>query len=152
MAKYWLHCQHLYMNGQKMSKSKGNILYTDTLQRLGYTISEIRFFLIYGHYRERINYSEKQMGMAIEKLRSLKTIIKKIKYKAGIKPDVKSNAVKSLINIFSKNMDNDLNVKRAFDGIYTILSSVHIDTLKPAEAAGIITILREIDEVFNVIF
>jgi cysteinyl-tRNA synthetase len=92
------------------------------------------------------------MGMATEKLRSLKTIIKKIKYKAGIKPDVKSNAVKSLINIFSKNMDNDLNVKRAFDGIYTILSSVHIDTLKPAEAAGIITILREIDKVFNVFF
>jgi cysteinyl-tRNA synthetase len=135
-----------------MSKSKGNILHTDSLQRLGYTMAEIRFFLIYGHYRERINYSEKQMGMAIEKLRSLKTIIKKIKYKAGSKPDVKSNAVKSLINIFSKNMDNDLNVKRAFDGIYTILSSVHIDTLKPAEAAGIITILREIDEVFNVIF
>jgi cysteinyl-tRNA synthetase len=152
MAKYWLHCQHLYVNGQKMSKSKGNILHADSLQRLGYTMPEIRFFLIYGHYRERINYSEKQMGMAIEKLRSLKTIIKKIKYKAGIKPDVKSNAVKSLINIFSKNMDNDLNVKRAFDGIYTILSSVHIDTLKPAEAAGIITILREIDEVFKVIF
>ena len=152
MAKYWLHCQHLYVNGQKMSKSKGNILHTDSLQRLGYTMAEIRFFLIYGHYRERINYSEKQMGMATEKLRSLKAIIKKIKYKAGIKPDVKSNAVKSLINIFSKNMDNDLNVKRAFDGIYTILSSVHIDTLKPAEAAGIITILREIDEVFKVIF
>ena len=152
MAKYWLHSQHLYVNGQKMSKSKGNILYTDSLQRLGYTMAEIRFFLIYGHYRERINYSEKQMGMAIEKLRSLKTIIKKIKYKAGIKPDVKSKVVQSLINIFSKNMDNDLNVKRAFDGIYTILSSVHIDTLKPAEAAGIITILREIDEVFKVIF
>ena len=152
MAKYWLHCQHLYVNGQKMSKSKGNVLYTDSLQRLGYTMAEIRFFLIYGHYRERINYSEKQMGMAIEKLRSLKTIIKKIKYKAGIKPDVKSNAIQSLINIFSKNMDNDLNVKRAFDGLYTILSSVHVDTLKPAEAAGIITILREIDEVFKVIF
>ncbi|MFZ3136251.1 MAG: hypothetical protein WA126_02540 [Thermodesulfovibrionales bacterium] len=49
-------------------------------------------------------------------------------------------------------MDNDLNVKRAFDGLYTILSSMHVDTLKPAEAAGIITILREIDEVFKVIF
>jgi cysteinyl-tRNA synthetase len=151
MAKYWLHCQHLYVNGQKMSKSKGNILYTDSLQRLGYTMAEIRFFLIYGHYRERINYSEKQMGMVIEKLRSLKIIIKKIQYKAGIKPDLNSNAVKSL-NIFSKNMDNDLNVKRAFDGLYTILSSVHVDTLKPAEAAGIITTLRDIDEVFKVIF
>jgi len=152
MAKYWLHCQHLYMNGQKMSKSKGNLLHTDSLQRLGYTMAEIRFFLIYGHYRERINYSEKQMGMAIEKLRSLRTIIKKIKYKAGIKPDVKSKVVQSLINIFSKNMDNDLNLKRAFDGLYTILSSVHVDTLKPAEAAGIITILMKIDEVFKVIF
>src|SRR4030042_5532550 len=46
MARHWLHCHHLYVNGHKMSKSKGNILYTDMLQSLGYDITEIRFFLI----------------------------------------------------------------------------------------------------------
>jgi cysteinyl-tRNA synthetase len=152
MAKYWLHCQHLYVNGQKMSKSKGNVLYTDSLQRLGYAMAEIRFFLIYGHYRERMNYSKKQMGVVIEKLRSLKTIIKKIKHRADMKPGVKSRVVQSLRNIFSNNMDNDLNVKRTFDGLYSILSSINVDTLKPAEAAGITAVLIEIDEVFKVIF
>ncbi|MEJ2066789.1 MAG: class I tRNA ligase family protein, partial [Deltaproteobacteria bacterium] len=51
MAKYWLHCHHLHVDGKKMSKSIGNILYTDNLLEKGYDLSEIRFFLIYGHYR-----------------------------------------------------------------------------------------------------
>ena len=49
-------------------------------------------------------------------------------------------------------MDNDLNVKNAFDGICSVISEIKTDDLKPAEAAGIIKTLREIDEVLKVIF
>ncbi len=31
MARFWLHCHHLLVNGRKMSKSRGNIYYTDML-------------------------------------------------------------------------------------------------------------------------
>ena len=72
MARYWLHCQHLFVQGQKMSKSKGNIYYTDTLLADGYSPAEIRFFLIANHYRKRINYTEKNMRRAKEKLLELK--------------------------------------------------------------------------------
>ena len=49
-------------------------------------------------------------------------------------------------------MDDDLNVKKAFDGLNEMLSPADIRELKPAEAAGIILALREIDEVLKVIF
>jgi hypothetical protein len=49
-------------------------------------------------------------------------------------------------------MDNDLNVKEAFDGLYETLSGVRIDELIPAEASGIMKDLREIDQVLQVIF
>ncbi|MDA8432705.1 MAG: class I tRNA ligase family protein, partial [Nitrospiraceae bacterium] len=55
MARFWLHCHHLKVGGKKMSKSKGNIYYTDTLTAKGYRAEEIRFFLIYGHYRSDLN-------------------------------------------------------------------------------------------------
>ena len=45
MARFWLHGYHLVVNGQKMSKSKGNIYYTDTLLNQGYDMDQIRFFL-----------------------------------------------------------------------------------------------------------
>jgi len=49
MSRFWLHCRHLFVNGKKMSKSTGNIIYMDNLLKRGYTKEEIRFFLIYGH-------------------------------------------------------------------------------------------------------
>ena len=87
MARYWLHCEHLYMNGQKMSKSRGNIVYVDSLRERGYTLSEIRFFLIYGHYREKLHYSE-LMRETADKLRNFKTKVKDIERKSAGKPGI----------------------------------------------------------------
>ncbi len=74
MARYWLHCQHLYVNGQKMSKSKGNMYYIDTLLEQGYEIQEIRFFLIYCHYRQQLNYSDENMRSVVEKLKKFRRL------------------------------------------------------------------------------
>ncbi len=152
MSRFWLHCNHLYVKGQKMSKSKGNILYSDTLQKLGLGMDEIRFFLIYGHYRERMSYSERQLNMVIDKLRSLKSLAKKIKDQASYKADFSGKTVQSLRKTFTGHMDDDLNVKEAFDGLYGILSDIKFVDLKPGEAAGITETLKEIDEVFKVFF
>ncbi|HUU40588.1 MAG TPA: class I tRNA ligase family protein, partial [Desulfatiglandales bacterium] len=75
MARFWLHCHHLFVNGKKMSKSKGNVYYTNTLLRQGYDIDEIRFFLIYSRYRENLDYSPNNMRKAAEKLRAFKAMI-----------------------------------------------------------------------------
>ena len=157
-AKYWLHCNHLHVNGQKMSKSKGNILYSDDLQKLGYTMPEIRFFLIYGQYRDRLNYSEKQMRVTADKLRDFKRTVKTIEKIAS--PEVRSSSTESREGLreypveasFLRGMDNNLNVREAFDGMHRKLSGVRIDELKPAEASVIIKDLRKIDEVLQVIF
>lgn len=152
MARFWLHCNHLYVTGKKMSKSKGNILYTDTLLKKGYSISEIRFFLIYGRYRERMNYSENHIRSTADKLRSLQKLVKNIEGRSGTKPDLSGKIVRKMKNSFTEYMDNDLNVKGAFDGVYAILADVKTDKLNPGGASGIIKTLREIDEVFKVIF
>lgn len=152
MARFWLHCNHLYVNGRKMSKSKGNILYTDTLRKQGLGMAEIRFFLIYGHYRERISYSERQLHTDIDKLRSFRSIVKKIDGKAAHKADSGGKTVQSLRKTFARHMDDDLNVKEAFDGLYGIVSNVKIADLGPVEASGITETLKEMDEVFKVIF
>jgi cysteinyl-tRNA synthetase len=152
MARFWLHCQHLFVNGQKMSKSKGNIIYTDTLQRQGYDMPEIRFFLIYGQYRNRIDYSDTSMRYTAEKLGSLKSLIKNIRTGSKQKPDLEGKTVQQLKKTFAEHMDNDLHVKEAFDGLYDIVSRINPNELNPGEASGILQTLRKIDEVFRVIF
>lgn len=166
MARFWLHCNHLHIDGQKMSKSKGNIYYTDTLRRQGYDMAEIRFFLIYGHYRERVNYSDKQMHLAVSKLRTFKRLVSKIKKRAveiirPRPPFLKALACRpsgrrwedyKIKKIFTEKMNSDLNVKETFDGLYEAISDIRTYMLNPSEASGIIKTLKEIDGVFKVIF
>lgn len=152
MARYWLHCQHLYVNGQKMSKSKGNIYYIDTLLEQGYKIQEIRFFLIYCHYRQKLNYSDGNMRVAVDTLkkfrRIVRTIVKKIAQRT--KPDAR--VAQRLKQSFAEKMDNDLDVRAAFNELYKTLSEINVEALDPSEASGIVNALREIDGVLKVIF
>ena len=151
MARFWLHCHHLQVNGQKMSKSKGNIYYTDTLLEQGYDMSEIRFFLIYGHYREKLDYSDQNMRSAVEKLRTFREMVVKIEGRANQGADLHGSIVQRIKDTFAENMDNDLDVRGAFDGLYGVLSEIAIEELKPAEALGMMKTLRKIDDVLRVI-
>jgi cysteinyl-tRNA synthetase len=152
MAKFWLHCQHLQVNGQKMSKSKGNIYYTDTLLEQGYDISEIRFFLIYGHYREKLDYSKETMDSAVHKLRKFREMVNEIGGRASEKAEISEQAAQRIRGTFTEEMDNNLDVRGAFDGLYGGLSELEPMALKPTEASGIMKSLREIDGVLRIIF
>jgi cysteinyl-tRNA synthetase len=152
MSKYWLHCQHLYVNGQKMSKSRGDILYTDTLMKRGYNYREIRFFLIYNRYREKLHYSDKQMCFAAEKLRAFRKIVRGIERIAKRSAPSHDQIPSRLERIFSQHMNSNLDIQSAFDGLYTILSGINLNALTSGEASGIIATLRKADTVLQVIF
>jgi cysteinyl-tRNA synthetase len=152
MARFWLHCHHLHVDGKKMSKSIGNILYTDDLEKQGYDLSEIRFFLIYGYYRKTMNYSEKRMRSTTEKLRRFKEQVKKIRRKMGSTMDADTEVTRKITEAFRARMDDDLDVKGAFDNVSALVSGVDIKDLTPGAASGIMTALGEIDEVLQVIF
>ena len=54
---YWLHCKHLLVNGEKMSKSKGNFYTLRDLLAKGYDPMAIRYVLISVHYRQQLNFT-----------------------------------------------------------------------------------------------
>jgi len=152
MARYWLHGEHLLVNGHKMSKSKGNIVYVDTLISQGYSAEEIRFFLIYGHYRSRMNYSDADMKKAAGMLREFKKVVARIRRRAGRIASTSGKTAEMMKKVFIEGMHRDMDLKGAFDGIYRIVSEIKIEELGPSEAAGTIKTLREIDSVLQVIF
>jgi cysteinyl-tRNA synthetase len=152
MAKFWLHCHHLQVNGQKMSKSKGNIYYTDTLIKQGYDMGEIRFFLIYGHYREKLDYSDHNMRSAADRLRKFRELVKEVKGRAGQEAEPDGKVTRRIKGVFAERMDNDLDVRGAFDGLCGVLSELEFAGLKPTEASGAMKALWEIDGVLRVIF
>lgn len=150
MSKYWMHGMHLYVDGSKMSKSKGNILYTDDLLKHGYSAADIRFFLIYGHYRKRLNFSFSSMEKTSERIRSFRKRADAISRTAsGFRA---CPAADTIIKIFTEHMDNDLDIKSAFDALDRLITSINPRELKSAEAGAIAKALRKIDTVLQVIF
>ncbi|MBI5075648.1 MAG: class I tRNA ligase family protein [Nitrospirae bacterium] len=152
MSQFWMHGAHLFVNNQKMSKSKGNILYTDMLIKKGYSAQEIRFFLMYSHYRKKLNYSDKAMEAAAHRLRDFRECVKLIRRKAGSVRPEKSQISSDLGDAFVTCMDNDMSVKPAFDAMRGILKKIDISSLSAVQSAGIIRTLKKIDEVLQVIF
>jgi cysteinyl-tRNA synthetase len=152
MADTWLHCHHLYVNGQKMSKSRGNIHYTDMIERAGYSMQEIRFFLIYGHYREKLNFSKKSMKSTVGKLREFRHGVDRIAGRAASKRVTETMISRRIRKVFVENMNNDLHLKEGFDAVSAIVAGLDVQFIKQSEATGIIRTLREIDEVLQVFF
>jgi len=56
-AKYWLHNEFMMVDGQKMSKSLGNITTLRTVTEHGITPIAFRYFLLGTHYRAKANFT-----------------------------------------------------------------------------------------------
>jgi cysteinyl-tRNA synthetase len=151
VARFWLHGNHLLVAGKKMSKSRGTLVYTGDLLGQGYAAAEIRFFLLYGHYRDRLSSPEKALESAAEKLRRFREEVREMSARAG-KALPEGDAARWIRETFRRRMDDDLDVKGAFDGISRELSVLQRGNPEPGTAAAAVAALREIDGVLNVIF
>jgi cysteinyl-tRNA synthetase len=154
MARFWLHCHHLVVNGQKMSKSKGNIVYPDTLRSQGYDRDQIRFFLIYGHYRKKLNYSEQAIRLAVDQLKRFKEKIKALEKRAGqnVNATLDENSARKVKELFTDRMDDDLDVRGAFDTLYDFLMTTNMKDMTRPVASGYLKALEAIDQVLQVLF
>ncbi len=62
LARYWLHNEHLLVDGAKMSKSLGNFYTLRDIEKKHYSPLALRFDLLKAHYRSRLDFSWKAMA------------------------------------------------------------------------------------------
>lgn len=74
-VNYWLHNEHLTIDGRKMSKSLGNVYNLDELVNKGYSPMDLRFFFAQAHYRSKQNFTFQALKSARQ---SRQNIIKKL--------------------------------------------------------------------------
>ena len=74
----WLHCAHLRLNGEKMSKSLGNFYTLRDLLAKGWTGREIRFVLVGGHYRQVLNFTFDALAQARTSLARIDTFVSRL--------------------------------------------------------------------------
>ena len=72
-AKHWFHSAHLQVEGQKMSKSLGNLLTLSDLKSKNYDPYVVRYCLLSGHYRQSLNFTYAGLNSAASALEKIKT-------------------------------------------------------------------------------
>lgn len=158
-SRYWLHGEHLLVKGKKMSKSRGNVVYVDDLLRRGYGPEQIRFYLIYGHYRRSMSLTEDKLREAVKTLDDLREMVGELisARPSAIGPcEVADELVVTLKRRFEEHMNDDLDVKGAFDALLKAIQE--IGSLGRGGGLGkdgrekIAQGLAEIDNVLQVIF
>ena len=114
-VRYWLHCAHLLVDGQKMSKSLGNFYaIADVLQR-GYSGREIRYALMRVNYRMPLNFTWTGMEEARESLQRIDDWLERLTaLGTGTSPD--SYAV--VPSKFEEALDDDLNISAALGFLF----------------------------------
>jgi cysteinyl-tRNA synthetase len=157
LAHYWFHGQHLFVDGKKMSKSKGNVFYPDDLVRMGYSGDHIRFFLISGHYRKRLNFTLEKMRRTSWKLDVFRNMVHGLEKAESEETHWKAKKlIGDLGTVFESSMNSDLDVKAALDALFSIVQKLdHLarrKKLRSEDACTAIDKLRTIDSVFQVIF
>jgi len=154
-SRHWLHGGHLFVDGKKMSKSIGNVCYPSDLLEKGFSGEQLRFFLIYGYYREKLNFTVEKLAETSRKLDSLKSMVKELQEPKSDHSNPEMEALTSRIGSdFESGMNNDLDVKSAFDSLYGTICELHKtrESLSVKDAKNILDSLRRIDSVLQCIF
>ena len=76
-ARHWFHIAHLMVEGQKMSKSLGNLHTLQDLAEKGYKAQEVRYVLLSGSYRQPLNFTFESMKASRKAMTKLADFVKK---------------------------------------------------------------------------
>ena len=158
-AHYYLHGEHLKVDGKTMSKSTGNVLYPDDVIGGNIEPEHLRFFLTYSPYRNKLNFTQNAFSKSVKYLNSIRDamqILSNITGEGEISDGKKDSLIKQIRIVFEEKLDDNLNVKDAVDSIYDILRRLLIlkgkGLLSRKDSEMIKSRLMEIDTVFGFLF
>ena len=123
-AKIWMHVGMVTINGEKMSKSVGNVKsIKHVLDNWGPNV--IRLFCLSGHYSKPIDYSEDLLKENLAKWRQVETCHYELIHACSENnEDVKSVIEKASAD-FDKSLEDDLNTHLALLSFYQLVKETN---------------------------
>jgi cysteinyl-tRNA synthetase len=125
-ARFWLHSEHLMVDGMKMSKSLGNFYTLRDLLARGYEPMAIRHQLLGAHYTRQLNFTIEgldQSKAALERLYTFIDRLRKLPLTEGSAEAVAEVTGRCLVE-FEAAMDDDLNVPGAMGTVFEMVKEL----------------------------
>src|ERR1700726_1989279 len=153
-VKYWLHAEHLLVEGEKMSKSLGHFSTLRDLFAKGYKPSALRFALASVPYRRQVNFTFdglQQAESAVERLRNFSNRLAQGRFSPGQQPGMAERIAKA-VHDFDAGLSDDLNTAMALAAVYDLVREANIAMDRGEFGQGDVAAAQEFLATFDRVF
>ena len=146
-VKTWMHCAHLRVNGEKMSKSLGNFFTLRDLLDKGWTGREIRYVLVNAHYRQGLNFAFSALEDARKSLERIDRCVDALAARAKDEPA--PAFAQEALDAFTAAVNDDLNIPKAFAALFELVRETNASGTC---SKAVLDVFQKMDTVLGVIF
>jgi len=153
-VNYWLHCEHLIVDGRKMSKSLNNYYTLSDILEKGNPAVAVRFVLIATHYRQQLNFTFEGLVAAKNGLERYNDFYNNLRDYGGGESSGEAGAIiKKVLAGFEEALDDDLNISAALGEVFDFIRDINRlkaeNKLSIEERDRALAALQRIDSVLN---
>ena len=155
-VRYWLHFEHLKVEGETMSKSKGNYYTFRDIAAKGFSPAAIRYFLLSVPYNKQLNFTFDALAGAektVASLRDFRARLSEARTEPGSNDELHQAAQKALTE-FEAGMDDDLNTSVALAVVHNLSREVNTalarKKVKADNQCELLEAIDRIDTVLNI--
>ena len=156
-VRFWMHAEHLMVEGKKMAKSLGNFFTLRDILERGYAPEAIRFLLVATPYRKQLNFTFEGLDAArtaIERLRNFQLRVRNERFGEGANPALDERAARAITE-FDAALDDDLNTADALAAVFEFVreanTAMDSGQFRASNQAAALELLRRFDEIFAVL-
>jgi len=127
-VRFWIHGEHLLVDGEKMAKSKGNFFTLRDLLEKGYDPLSIRYLLVSVRYRKQLNFTFdglRDAKAALDRIKEFIFNLKAAKLNPGSNPKLAA-AIQTARADFEAALDDDLNTSEALAALLVLIRQCNI--------------------------
>ena len=155
-VRYWIHFEHLKVEGETMSKSKGNYYTFRDIAAKGFSPAAIRYFLLSVPYNKQLNFTFDALAGAektVASLRDFRARLSEAKAEPGLNADLHESAERALRE-FEAGMDDDFNTSVALAAVHNLSREVNTalarKKVKAENQRELLEAIDRIDTVLNI--
>jgi cysteinyl-tRNA synthetase len=155
-VNYWLHNEHLLVEGRRMGKSLGNYYTLKDLLAKGYDPRAVRYLLLSTHYKQQLNFTLDGLDGAKNAVDRLTDFVRRLLDADGKSGGEKLDKLKiDAQRGFAEAMDDDLNISVALAAVFDFIKEINrlLDegTISKEEAEKVYELMMRFDKVLGVI-
>jgi cysteinyl-tRNA synthetase len=147
MANYWMHNAFLNIDNEKMSKSLNNFVLVRDVIRL-YRPQVLRYFMLSGHYRNPLNFSEDIIIQAQHSLERIDVCVANLKHRLTVasEGEIDTELQGRILEIkqsFETRMNDDFNTPDAITAVFDLVTEANLLLQKERVTKANIELLLE---------